>query len=81
MSIAFGLPGVAFSRFVLIRTRKLGSSRRNRRRDQAAMLSKWFQKSTFVKRGENWIGMWRLDVIQADDSLKREQRSKTFAAL
>jgi integrase len=40
-----------------------------------------FQRGTFVKRGDNWVGMWRVDVIQADGSIKREQRSKTFVGL
>ncbi len=40
-----------------------------------------FQKGTFVKRGDNWVGMWRVDVIQTDGSLRRQQRSKAFAGL
>src|ERR1700674_5257353 len=40
-----------------------------------------FQKGTFVKRGENWVGMWRVDMIQPDGSLRREQRSKAFVGL
>ena len=40
-----------------------------------------FQTGTFVKRGENWIGMWRIDVPQPDGTIKREQRSKTFVGL
>ena len=40
-----------------------------------------FQTGTFVKRGENWIGMWRIDVTQSDGSIKREQRSKTFVGM
>jgi integrase len=40
-----------------------------------------FQRGTFVKRGENWLGMWRVDVIQRDGTVKREQRSKTFVGL
>lgn len=40
-----------------------------------------FQRGTFIKRGDNWIGMWRVDVIQPDGSIKREQRSKTFIGL
>ena len=31
-----------------------------------------------MKRGDNWVGMWRVDAIQPDGSLRREQRSKTF---
>lgn len=40
-----------------------------------------FQTGTFVKRGENWIGMWRIDVAQSDGTFKREQRSKTFVGM
>jgi integrase len=40
-----------------------------------------FQTGTFVKRGENWIGMWRIDVTQPDGTSKREQRSKTFVGM
>jgi integrase len=40
-----------------------------------------FQRGTFVKRGENWAGVWRIDVIQSDGTIKREQRSRTFAGL
>lgn len=40
-----------------------------------------FQTGTFVKRGENWIGMWRIDVAQPDGTIKREQRSKTFVGM
>jgi integrase len=40
-----------------------------------------FQKGTFVKRGDNWTGMWRVDTIQPDGSLRREQRSKAFVGL
>jgi integrase len=40
-----------------------------------------FQKGTFVKRGDNWVGMWRVDVIGPDGSLRREQRSKAFVGL
>ena len=40
-----------------------------------------FQTGTFVKRGENWVGMWRIDVAQPDRTFKREQRSKTFVGL
>src|SRR4030095_15949490 len=40
-----------------------------------------FQKGTFVKRGNNWVGMWRIDTLQPDGSTKREQRSKTFVGL
>lgn len=40
-----------------------------------------FQTGTFVKRGDNWVGMWRIDVTQADGTFKREQRSKTFVGL
>jgi hypothetical protein len=38
-----------------------------------------FQKGTFVKRGDNWVGMWRVDTLQPDG--KREQRSQTFVGL
>ena len=40
-----------------------------------------FQKGTFVKRGNNWVGMWRVDALQLDGTIKREQRSKTFVGL
>jgi integrase len=40
-----------------------------------------FQTGTFVKRGDNWVGMWRIDVVQPDGAIKREQRSKTFVGL
>jgi hypothetical protein len=40
-----------------------------------------FQKGAFVKRGESWIGMWRVDVLQPDGTTKREQRSQTFVGL
>src|SRR5215472_13774798 len=40
-----------------------------------------FQKGTFVKRRENWVGMWRVDTIQPDGTIKREQRSQTFVGL
>jgi integrase len=40
-----------------------------------------FQKGTFVKRGEQWVGMWRVDTAQPDGSTKREQRSRTFVGL
>jgi hypothetical protein len=40
-----------------------------------------FQKGTFVKRGNNWVGMWRVDVLQPDGTTKREQRSQTFIGL
>jgi len=40
-----------------------------------------FQKGTFVKRGENWVGMWRVDTLQPDGTIKREQRSRTFVGL
>jgi integrase len=40
-----------------------------------------FQTGTFVKRGGNWIGMWRVDAVQSDGSVKREQRSRTFVGL
>jgi len=40
-----------------------------------------FQKGTFVKRGDNWVGMWRVDVLQPDGTTKREQRSRTFIGL
>jgi integrase len=40
-----------------------------------------FQKGTFVKRGDNWVGMWRVDILQPDGTTKREQRSRTFLGL
>src|SRR5215472_3239110 len=40
-----------------------------------------FQKGTFVKRGGNWVGMWRVDTLQPDGTVKREQRSRTFLGL
>ena len=40
-----------------------------------------FQKGTFVKRGNNWVGMWRIDTLQPDGTTKREQRSQTFVGL
>ena len=40
-----------------------------------------FQKGTFVKRNGHWVGMWRVDVLQPDGTIKREQRSKTFVDL
>jgi integrase len=40
-----------------------------------------FQKGTFVKRGDNWVGMWRVDALQTDGSTKRAQRSQTFIGL
>ena len=40
-----------------------------------------FQKGTFVKRGNNWVGMWRVDALQPNGTTKREQRSQTFIGL
>ena len=40
-----------------------------------------FQKGTFVKRNAHWVGMWRVDVLQPDGTIKREQRSKAFVGL
>ncbi len=40
-----------------------------------------FQKGTFVKRGDNWVGMWRVDALQTDGAVRREQRSLTFVGL
>jgi integrase len=40
-----------------------------------------FQKGTFVKRGYNWVGMWRADTLQPNGTSKREQRSQTFSGL
>ena len=40
-----------------------------------------FQAGTFVKRGDNWVGMWRVDVVRPDGSVRRDQRSKTFVGL
>jgi integrase len=40
-----------------------------------------FQKGTFVKRGGNWVGMWRVDTLQPDGTIRREQRSQTFLGL
>jgi hypothetical protein len=34
-----------------------------------------FQKGTFAKRNGHWVGMWRVDVLQPDGAIKREQRS------
>jgi integrase len=40
-----------------------------------------FQRGTFIKRGGNWVGMWREDVVQSDGTVRREQHSKTFVGL
>src|SRR5215475_10963947 len=48
---------------------------------RGAVPKRRFQKGTFVKRGNNWVGMWRVDVLQPDGTIKREQRSKTFVGL
>ena len=40
-----------------------------------------FQKGTFVKRNGHCVGMWRVDTLQADGTIRREQRSKTFVGL
>jgi integrase len=40
-----------------------------------------FQRGTFIRRGDNWVGMWRVDAVQPDGTIKREQRSKTFVGL
>jgi hypothetical protein len=40
-----------------------------------------FQRGTFIKRGHNWVGMWRVDTLQLDGTVKQEQRSKTFVGL
>src|SRR5437016_3726336 len=40
-----------------------------------------FQKGTFVERNGNWVGMWRVDVLQPDGTIRREQRSKAFVGL
>jgi hypothetical protein len=40
-----------------------------------------FQKGTFVKRRGNWVGMWRVDTLQPDGTVRREQRSQTFRGL
>ncbi len=40
-----------------------------------------YQTGTFVKRGDHWVGMWRVDTLQSDGTIKREQRSKTFVGL
>ncbi len=40
-----------------------------------------FQKGTFVKRANNWVGMWRVDRLQPDGTMKREQRGQTFIGL
>jgi hypothetical protein len=37
-----------------------------------------FQKGTLLKRGDNWVGMWRVDALQYDGTTKREQRCQTF---
>jgi integrase len=40
-----------------------------------------FQRGTFVKRADNWVGMWRVDTLQPDGTTKREQRCQTFLGL
>lgn len=40
-----------------------------------------FQKGTFVKRNGQWVGMWRVDTLQTDGTIRRDQRSKTFVGL
>ena len=40
-----------------------------------------FQKGTFVKRNGKWVGMWRVDTMQLDGTIEREQRCKTFSGL
>jgi integrase len=40
-----------------------------------------FQTGTFVKRRGKWVGMWRVDVLKSDGTIKREQRSKAFVGL
>src|SRR5258708_2713072 len=40
-----------------------------------------FQKGTLVKRRGNWVGMWRIDVLQPNGTTRREQRSQTFIGL
>ena len=40
-----------------------------------------FQKGTFFKRKKHWVGMWRVDTLQADGTIKQEQRSRTFVGL
>src|SRR5215475_976 len=48
---------------------------------RGAVPKRRFQKGTFVKRGNNWVGMWRVDTLQPDGTAKREQRSQTFVGL
>jgi len=50
-------------------------------RKRGPVAKRRFQTGTFVKRGENWVGMWRIDVAQPDGTIKREQRSKTFVGM
>lgn len=40
-----------------------------------------FQKGTFVRRNGQWVGMWRVDTLQTDGTIRRDQRSKTFVGL
>jgi integrase len=40
-----------------------------------------FQKGTFVERNGHWVGMWRVDTLQEDGTIRREQRSKAFVGL
>jgi len=40
-----------------------------------------FQKGTFIKRNGHRVGLWRVDVLQPDGTIKRQQRSKTFVGL
>ena len=40
-----------------------------------------FQKGTFIKRNGQWVGMWRVDTLQTDGTIRRDQHSKTFVGL
>src|SRR5215475_204580 len=48
---------------------------------RGAVPKRRFQKGTFTKRGDSWVGMWRVDVLQPDGTTVREQRSQTFVGL
>jgi len=40
-----------------------------------------FQKGSLIKRGNNWVAMWRVDTLQPNGTTKRQQRSQTFIGL
>jgi integrase len=40
-----------------------------------------FQRGTFTRRNGKWVGMWRVDTLQPDGTIRREQRCKTFVGL